>query len=454
MNEPCSPEPPLRSTSGVVSFAERRRAVLTSVAWLGLAAHAAFLPISIAGMQIGLALALAAVIALYATGVRPSVRSPFVSATLLLCAAAALSVVVAGLTGSPPPSARSAFHWRALAAPIVVLFVLRVHDTPGAGPSVARARALRLVVIWATAALLPSIVAWIQVRNGFDPFYALGLRDAPRFARSPVSPDAFVPIGFFKWYTRLAHALTPVALVAGALALCARVPRSLRFLLGVSSLASGAAVVLTQSRSAWAGLAVGGVIVAAWSNRRTARIAVPVAIAAALAVAAASPGLRARLSTAMTPAANSDRATIWRVCGAMIEDRPLTGFGWGALPARSVPYYERIAPDYPLRAWCHDVFLTAWAEGGPLLLLAVLAWIALLARFFLRALRAGDDLARAASAGGLATLAALVVNGLVHDMLSVSEPLYAMMFAFAVAATLSDPSSDAAPRPEHVSGSG
>lgn len=436
MTDHCPPERSLRSMSGAVPFEDRRRSVLTGVAWLGLTAHAVFLPISIAGMQLGLAVALAAVIALYGTGARVWVRSPLVTATLLVCGAAALSVVVAALAGSPPPHVRSAFHWRALAAPLVVVLALRADDL-GRSESTARARALRLVVIWAAAALVPSAIAWIQVRNGFDPVHALGLRDAPRVARSPAGE--FVPVGFFKWYTRLAHALTPVALLAGALSLCARVPRSTRFLLGLSSIAAGAAVVLTQSRSAWAGLALGGVIVAAWANRRVARVAVPVAIVAAVIVAVASPGLRARLATAVSPATNSDRATVWRVCGAMIEDRPLTGFGWGALPERSIPYYERIAPEYPLRAWCHDVLLTAWAEGGPLLVVALLSWFVFLARYFVRALRTGDDLGRAASAGALGVMAAVAVNGLVHDMLSVSEPLYAMMFALAAGATLSDP---------------
>ena len=52
------------------------------------------------------------------------------------------------------------------------------------------------------------------------------------------------------------------------------------------------------------------------------------------------------------------------MCRAVIADHPLTGVGWGTYPQRSLPYFERLAPGNLLkgRSWCHDGFLTAWAE--------------------------------------------------------------------------------------------
>jgi O-antigen ligase len=307
----------------------------------------------------------------------------------------------------------------------VVVFALEA-SADGEDPQAPRRRALAIVVVWAAAALVPALVAWIQVRTGLDPLHAIGLREAPRHAPAPGDPTRFAAIGFFSWYPRFAHAMTPVAVLSVALALLAPLRLALRVFLGFAGVASAAAVVLTTSRSAWAGLAAAALTLAFLAGRRIARVAVPIAVACSIAAALASPVLRNRLESAFDADANQDRATIWRVCGAVIRDHPLTGVGFGALPARSYAYYERLAPDYILRAWCHDTFVTAWAEGGPLLTLAFVAWWALLARAFLRFRRTGDAIGRAAAVGVLAALAALFVNALVHDLFWASEPVYAI----------------------------
>jgi O-antigen ligase len=411
---------------GVVGVREAAERHLVRIAWTGVFALAAFLPISIAGMQIALAVALAALIALRTTGRRVWVRTPLDAPVVLLVGAAASSVLLAWAAGLPPSGLRSVFSWRGLAAPLVVALALEA-GPDGETSDAPRRRALWVVVVWAAASLIPAGIAWAQVRTGFDALHAIGLRAAPVHAPAPGDPTRFAAIGFFSWYTRFAHVMTPLAVLAFALAVLAPLRRRVRVLLAFAGVAAAAAVVLTTSRSAWAGLAVGALTVAMLAGRRVARVAVPVAVACSVAAAVASPVLRNRLANAFDANLNQDRTTIWRVCGAVVRDHPLTGVGFGALPARSNAYYDRLAPpDWEMRAWCHDTFLTAWAEGGPLLAFAFVAWWGLLARAFLRFRRTGDALARAASVGVLAALAALLVNALVHDLFWATEPVYAI----------------------------
>ncbi|WP_242344532.1 O-antigen ligase family protein [Anaeromyxobacter terrae] len=401
------------------------RELSVRVGWVGLAVYAASLPISIAGMQIGLGVALAALVALRLAGRRVWVRTPVNAPVALVVGAAVASIALAWGVGLPPASVNAALFWRGLVAPLVVAFSLEA-TLDGDDAAAPRRRALALVLLWSAAAIVPALVAWAQVRTGFDPLHALGLRDVPRRAPAPGDPTHFAAIGFFSWYPRFAHAMTPVAALSLALALFAPLRLRTRVFLGAAGVAAAAAVVLTTSRSAWAGLAVGALTLALLAGRRLARVAVPIAVACSIVAALASPVLRNRLASAFEANVNQDRATIWRVCGAVVRDHPLTGVGFGALPDRSYAYYERFAPAWKMRAWCHDTFFTAWAEGGPLLAFAFVAWWILLARAFLGFRRTGDALGRAASLGVLAALAALFVNALVHDLFWATEPVYAL----------------------------
>jgi O-antigen ligase len=411
------------------------RAALVRIAWVGIAAHAAFLTVSMAGMQIGLGVALAALLGLQAMGRRVWRPSPIHLPVLVFAGAAAFSVLLAWATGSPPATADNAIHFRLVLVPLIALAAIEV-GPPGEPPERARARALKLAALWIAVALVPSILGWIQVRTGLDAMHALGLRQVPRRAPAPWAPGRYAAMGFFTWYARFAHAMTPVAALAAALALFAPLSRRARVAVGLAAAIVASAVVLTGSRSAWAGLALGALVLALLAGRRARRIAVPAAVAAAVMAVLLSPGLRTRLVRLGEPDATGDREVIWRVCSAMIADRPFTGVGFGSLAVRSFEWYERLAPDFPMRAWCHQSFVTAWGEGGPLLALALVAWFGLLARAFLRLHRQGDALGRAASAGALAALAALLVNALVHDVFWSTEPMLAHGFLFAVAVAL------------------
>jgi hypothetical protein len=428
----------MRADLGGDRSATVRRA-LASLVFVGVAAHAVFLPISIAGMQIGLAVAVVAVAALAACG-QPVWRKTVVTApVLVLCAGAIVAVVIPWLAGFPPLRAADVVFWRGFAAPLGVVLALETgHE--GEDPEAPRRRALAFLALWAAAALVPAAIAWIQVRTGFDPNYALGLRRAPYRAPAPGAPGGFAAIGFFSWYTRLSYAMLVVVAFAGALALWAPIGRRLRVLFGASAVAAGAAVVLGGSRAAWGALTAIGLVFALLAGRRVARVAVPLALVMSLAAGVASPGLRLRLARlASSEDANGDRAMTWRVCRELVREHALTGVGFNALGPRINPYFERFAPEGKTRDRCHNLLYSAWAEGGPLFALAVATWWLLLFRGFLRLRRRADALGRAATAGVLAGLAALFVMSLMHDILWASEAAFGIGGLVGAGAVLARP---------------
>lgn len=453
-----------RATLAVTAPSPASRAVqrgLERAAALGVLAHALFLPISMAGMQIGLACAVGALLALRIAGRRVWARSALDLPCLLLAVAAVASLGLGAMVGSPPVGWHEATLWRSLLAPIVVLSALEVaaagaaSDASGAAEE-ERQRTRRLALaalgVWAAASLVPSALAWAQYWTGFDPLFALGLREKAVHAVVPVFPGRYAAVGFFRWYQRLAHNLLPPLCLAAALALRGTsLGRPLRALLAAASLAAAAAVVLTLSRMAWASLVVAGLALAVLgAPKRMRRWAVALVFAGTLAMAL-HPGVRTRLANLAQPGINHDREDIWSICRDVVEKYPLTGVGWGNLPRRTAAYYDRVP--YPLpRAWCHDSFFTAWAEGGPLLFAALVAFWILLLRAFWRWRRAsGEQVSWAAATGAVAALLAMLLSSLTHDILYSSEAVYGLGFALALAAALAR-SAPATPQP--ASGAG
>ncbi len=420
---PADPPAPPSTAPGMRRWLER-------LAVAGALVHALFLPISIAGMQIGLGVALGALVLLRVTGVRSWRHGPLDAPCLLLVGGALVSLLLGTIGGSPPVGWFEATLWRSVLAPLVLVSAFEL-----GGPRAAPRLALLALAVWAIAALLPSAVAWAQLSTGIDPLYALGLRARPVRATVPTFPGRFAAVGFFKWYQRLAHNLTPPLLVAAAVALVPEVPRRTRIVLAVGAVAAAVAVVFTLSRAAWVALVAGALVIVVRSRGRL-RAWGLAAIAVATLAMLLHPGVQARLRHLTVRGDNADRVEIWNVCRAIIADHPLTGVGWGNLPRRAVPYYDRIQHLGEMRAWCHDSFLSAWAEGGPLLFAAVVGYWLLLLRAFWRGGRSVDPIERAAAAGGLAAVAAMLLNALAHDVFYSSEAVYGLGFAAAVAAVL------------------
>src|SRR5512143_774663 len=111
---------------------------LERLALVGVLAHALFLPISIAGMQIGLVCSAGALVALRVTGRRVWARSALDLPSLLLVGAAVASLGLGALAGSPPVGWHEATLWRSLLAPIVVLSAVEA-ATAGAAAHAGRA---------------------------------------------------------------------------------------------------------------------------------------------------------------------------------------------------------------------------------------------------------------------------------------------------------------------------
>lgn len=153
---------------------------------------------------------------------------------------------------------------------------------------------------------------------------------------------------------------------------------------------------------------------------------------------AVQPGFRNRVLSTLSGERNQDRIGIWQTCAAVARDHP-EGIGFGNMPILGQPYFDQVAPETVVRAWCHNTFFTAYVEGGiPYLLATLLFWI-WLGVAFLRMARGTDPLGRAACAGGLAGLAAMGVNALAHDVLYASETVYGMGLALALAVILARP---------------
>jgi hypothetical protein len=148
---------PLPAAAGVGAHsasALERGLVLT--ARVGALAHAALVPITVAGMQIALGVALVPLIALRLGGRRVWTRSVVDAPALLFTAAAIASIGLASLAGSTPAGWHGATLWRSFLSPIVLVSALAL-ELPGEMPGGARRRGLLALSIWAGAAVLPAI---------------------------------------------------------------------------------------------------------------------------------------------------------------------------------------------------------------------------------------------------------------------------------------------------------
>ena len=154
-----------------------------------------------------------------------------------------------------------------------------------------------------------------------------------------------------------------------------------RWLAGVICLLCLAGTIMTLERSIWISTAV-ATLVGLLASRRTRRYAVPVIVglAALCAVAIfAIPGLEKNVSQRLSnPESLYDRENATQTAIAMIETKPLLGFGWNQFAARH-DNYIRESPNIPLTGQdivVHNVYLTYAVElglvGATLWLLAVI----------------------------------------------------------------------------------
>ena len=257
------------------------------------------------------------------------------------------------------------------------------------------------------------------------------------------------------WYTRTGRFLNLTLPLLAALAL--HRGGSIRLRLGAAGLvvASAVALLLTQSRGAWAGAVASFAFLGVFLDRR---ILLVLAGSLLLTLAAAPQRLVdharsmfdfARFDQSSTVSPLKYRPAAWSYAVDSIADKPLLGHGLGAKGFRD-GFVETVAPppNHGISN-AHNVFLEVTYESG---LAGLAAFLALLAAVFHRGFKVRAIRARAPSGSPLAarfplaivSLAALV-GVLVHGLVShvTHDALAGLFFAQCALVLLDSPEGEA-----------
>jgi O-antigen ligase len=390
----------------------------------GLLVHAAFVPISIAGMQIGLGIAALGIVLAAAGGSRLR-RTPL---DLPLAALVVVALASDALSPYGFPSLSFATLWRSVAGFWIVANGLSILRDPPR-------RANELLLAAAAGLAASALVGIAQYGTGLDVLHFVGLRSEHALVEAPGVPGHFGAMGFFTSRLTFGHnASVLCALLLGACAAGALKGRARIFALGASLLGL-AAVTLTFDRAAYLGLiaAVATLLIALPGDPRKARkrrLSFALGLALTLVAAGALPGVRARFASGFDLRGNSDRVFLWSRAREIVRDHPLSGVGFGNYPRVCGAYYDRVDPAFPMRTWAHNSPLSLLAETGPLGLFAGGAVaLAALAALLRRLRRDPHGLAL----GGLGALVTLFAIAQAHDVLYDTKVMYALWLALGVA---------------------
>lgn len=401
---------------------DRRKAALLLV-YAGLAGHAFFVPISIAGMQIALGVAAAGLLLAWPRPLRTALDAP----VLALVGLAILSDLWA--PDGPPPLAYATL-WRAVLGFFVVAHGLRL--LPREAP-------LKLVYCACAGLALSSLVGLVQYRTGVDLVYLSHLRSTPALVDAPGVPGRFGAMGFFTSRLTFGHGATVLAaFLLGALAAGA-VPRRRIWIAAGAAVLGLAAVAATFDRAAWLATGAAAALITIGSPSRVRRALLP-ALALMLLLASLHGGIRERFGSSFSAGANSDRVFLWTQAMRIIGDHPLRGVGFGNYPRVCGRYYDQVDPAFGMRTWAHNLELSTLAETGPLGLLALL-WLLSTAAVALRQrLRPGG-----LALGGLAALIAFFVIAQAHDVLYDTKVMYGLWLLLGLSLSPAEEASPGSP---------
>jgi O-antigen ligase len=390
-------------------------------------------------------------------------------------------VTIAALAVTRPWERLAGRRW--LLAPAVALAALFVLPATGVG----RGGAVAALSYALVAGLLLAVTAYARTparRAAVAALLCVGGVAQFGWALVPWwgSEDPTHPmVGTYFSHNQLAVALLLPALLGAALAVVGS--RPWRSAGAVAAPLCAAGVVLSTSRATLACLVVGWVVVVvlallvAGGRRQAVLRAVAVtAVAVVLTVVLPGPplfsswqsplgGAAARAAVGETVDANTTyRTEFWREALSVTRAHPLTGAGYGRLATESAPLVPTSWARSPL---AHSGPLQAFADGGVLLGLTVLAGLGLVVAGLLRRLatlrglrkaRARDPvgadtaLVLAASVAGLALLAhALVDTDWSYPALAAQ---LAVVLGLALAARPVDPVAVAAPQRDLVAATG
>jgi O-antigen ligase len=197
--------------------------------------------------------------------------------------------------------------------------------------------------------------------------------------------------------------------------------REERWLLAAVAALEAILLLFAGPRGPWVGIAAAGVVAAHLTGQwRSFAVFAASAVAGAVAVATLVPDsvVKARFEEGVS---TSGRVTgTWGPAAALIAERPLSGYGYGQRAFADA--FDAAAPRHP--EWTerksigpHNIYLGAWAAGGPWLLGALLWLFAALALALRRVYRRAQsaDLRALALAVLAAFVSAYAVHGLLED---------------------------------------
>ncbi len=401
---------------------DRRKAAVL-LAYAGLAGHAFFVPISIAGMQIALGVAAAGVLLSLPRPLRTPLDWPVGTFVLL-------AIVSDLVSAEGAPALANATLWRSALGFFVTAHALQL--LPRNAP-------LRIGAFLCAGLALSSAVGLLQYRTGIDLVYSMHLRPWHALVEAPGVPGRFGAMGFFTSRLTFGHNATVlVAFLLGALAAGA-VPARRIWVAAGAALLGLAAVAMTFDRAAYVALGAAAAVIAVVSAPRVRRVLV-LPLAALVLLAALNGGVRHRFESAFSSGDNADRVFLWSQALLIIEDHPLRGVGFGNYPRICSRYYDRIDPAFKMRTWAHNLELSTLAETGPLGLAAML-WIFVAAGLAL--LRKRKTFPPAL--GGLAALIALFVIAQAHDVVYDTKVMYALWLVLALSLSSAEEASPGSP---------
>ena len=390
-----------------------RRKIAHLLVYAGLAAHAFFVPISIAGMQIALGVAAAGILLDPPRPLRTALDVPL--AIFVLVALFSDLVSAEGF-----PSLAYATLWRSALGFLIVAHGLRL--LPREAP-------FRVVTCACAGLVLSSVVGLVQYRSGVDLVHLLHLRPERALVEAPGVPGRFGAMGFFTSRLTFGHNATILAsFLLGGLAAGAIAPRKIWVAAGAAVIAL-AAIAVTFDRAAYLALAAAALLVFVAAQPRV-RKAIAPALAVLVVIAAVHGGIRGRFISAFSAKSNSDRVFVWTQALEIIRDHPLRGIGFGNYPRVCPRYYARTDPAYGMFTWAHNLELSSLAEMGPLGLLAVLFLLGSAAVALRKRLGPASW-----ALGGLAALIAFFVIAQVHDLLYDTKVMYALWLALGLSLT-------------------
>lgn len=182
----------------------------------------------------------------------------------------------------------------------------------------------------------------------------------------------------------------------------------------ITSLVLVLALVLTMSRGGWIGFAFGIFVFILLVEKRLLLLAIPAAIGGLFILPDA---ILNRLMSILNFADSSNdyRIRMWKFTLEVIRDNWLVGVGFGHLPFREAfGRYTRTMVTYH----AHNTYLETMAEMGILGFIVFISFLFVLFKYTIKKLIKGnDEYTKIITAGILSGLAAVLVQGLVENIL-------------------------------------